>query len=403
MKHNTGHQKGLRTIAVHAGEGVDPVTRASSPNLVMSSTFAPEAVTGFSARNRMGYEGFIYARQSNPTVRQLEEKLTALEGGEAAQAFGSGMAASHALIAGRLSKGDHLIISDSNYVGTAELVRDSLPRFGIEVSLADTSDLDEVASKIRPQTRMLWIETPANPIMRLSDIAQLSDLAHRAGVRDVVVDSTFASPIATRPLELGADFVVHSLTKYIGGHGDAMGGAVIGRKQDLDALNLEATVHYGGVLSPFNAWLILRGAATLPLRMRAHEENALFVAKFLEKHKRIKRVLYPGLASHPQHELAQRQMRNFSGMMTFQPEGDGAEIAKNMIERFEVVHYAVSLGHHRSLIYWIPTDALMASSFKLEGIALKRYRAFAGDGVFRFSVGIEDGQDICTDLEKALN
>lgn len=403
MKHSTGHQKGLRTIAVHAGEGVDPVTRASSPNLVMSSTFAPEAVTGFSARNRMGYEGFIYARQSNPTVRQLEEKLTALEGGEAAQAFGSGMAASHALIAGRLSKGDHLIISDSNYVGTAELVRDSLPRFGIEVSLADTSDLDEVASKIRPQTRMLWIETPANPIMRLSDIAQLSDLAHRAGVRDVVVDSTFASPIATRPLELGADFVVHSLTKYIGGHGDAMGGAVIGRKQDLDALNLEATVHYGGVLSPFNAWLILRGAATLPLRMRAHEENALFVAKFLEKHKRIKRVLYPGLASHPQHELAQRQMRNFSGMMTFQPEGDGAEIAKNMIERFEVVHYAVSLGHHRSLIYWIPTDALMASSFKLEGIALKRYRAFAGDGVFRFSVGIEDGQDICTDLEKALN
>lgn len=403
MKHNTGHQKGLRTIAVHAGEGVDPVTRASSPNLVMSSTFAPEAVTGFSARNRMGYEGFIYARQSNPTVRQLEEKLTALEGGEAAQAFGSGMAASHALIAGRLSKGDHLIISDSNYVGTAELVRDSLPRFGIEVSLADTSDLDEVASKIRPQTRMLWIETPANPIMRLSDIAQLSDLAHRAGVRDVVVDSTFASPIATRPLELGADFVVHSLTKYIGGHGDAMGGAVIGRKQDLDALNLEATVHYGGVLSPFNAWLILRGAATLPLRMRAHEENALFVAKFLEKHKRIKRVLYPGLASHPQHELAQRQMRNFSGMMTFQPEGDGAEIAKNMIERFEVVHYAVSLGHHRSLIYWIPTDALMASSFKLEGIALKRYRAFAGDGVFRFSAGIEDGQDICTDLEKALN
>jgi cystathionine beta-lyase/cystathionine gamma-synthase len=403
VKHNTGHQKGLRTIAVHAGEGVDPVTRASSPNLVMSSTFAPEAVTGFSARNRMGYEGFIYARQSNPTVRQLEEKLTALEGGEAAQAFGSGMAASHALIAGRLSKGDHLIISDSNYVGTAELVRDSLPRFGIEVSLADTSDLDEVASKIRPQTRMLWIETPANPIMRLSDIAQLSDLAHRAGVRDVVVDSTFASPIATRPLELGADFVVHSLTKYIGGHGDAMGGAVIGRKQDLDALNLEATVHYGGVLSPFNAWLILRGAATLPLRMRAHEENALFVAKFLEKHKRIKRVLYPGLASHPQHELAQRQMRNFSGMMTFQPEGDGAEIAKNMIERFEVVHYAVSLGHHRSLIYWIPTDALMASSFKLEGIALKRYRAFAGDGVFRFSAGIEDGQDICTDLEKALN
>jgi methionine-gamma-lyase len=401
VDHGT-RQKGLSTLAVHAGEGVDPVTRASSPNLVMSATFAPEAVTGFSTRNRMGYEGFTYARQSNPTVRQLEEKLAALEGGEAALAYGSGMAASHALLAGRLSQGDHLIISDSNYVGTAELVRDSLPRFGIEVSLADTSDMREVESKIRPETKMLWIETPANPIMRLSDIAKLSKLAHGAGVRDIVVDSTFASPIATRPLEIGADFVVHSLTKYIGGHGDAMGGAVIGRKQDIDALNLEATVHYGGVLSPFNAWLILRGAATLPLRMRAHEENALAVAKFLEGHKRVRRVMYPGLASHPQYELARKQMRNFSGMMTFQPERDGAEIAKRMIERFEVIHYAVSLGHHRSLIYWIPTDALMASSFKLEGEALKRYREFAGDGVFRFSVGIEDAQDICADLEKVL-
>ena len=337
MEHGGAHQKGIRTIAVHAGEAVDPVTRASSPNLVMSATFAPEAVTGFSARNRMGYEGFIYARQSNPTVRQLEEKLALLEGGEAAQGFASGMAASHALIAGRLSQGDHLIISDSNYVGTAELVRDSLPRFGIEVSLADTSDVREVESKIRPQTKMLWIETPANPIMRLSDIAQLSELAHGAGIRDVVVDSTFASPIATRPLELGADFVVHSLTKYIGGHGDAMGGAVIGRKQDLDDLNLEATVHYGGVLSPFNAWLILRGAATLPLRMRAHEENALAVATFLERHERVRRVFYPGLPSHPQHDLARKQMRNFSGMMTFQPAEDGIEIAKRMIERFEVM------------------------------------------------------------------
>jgi cystathionine beta-lyase/cystathionine gamma-synthase len=402
VEQSRANRNGLRTIAVHAGEGVDPVTRASSPNLVMSATFAPDAVTGFSARNRMGYEGFIYARQSNPTVRQLEEKLAALEGGEAAQAFASGMAASHALIAGRLSQGDHLIISDSNYVGTAELVRDSLPRFGIDVSLADTSDPGDVESKIRPETRMLWIETPANPIMRLSDIARLSKLARAAGLRDVVVDSTFATPVATRALELGADFVVHSLTKYIGGHGDAMGGAVIGRKQDMDSLNLEATVHYGGVLSPFNAWLIMRGAATLPLRMRVHEENALAVAEFLEGHKRVKRVIYPGLASHPQYELARKQMRNFSGMLTFQPEGDGAEIARRMIERFEVIHYAVSLGHHRSLIYWIPTDALMASSFKLAGDALERYRAFAGDGVFRFSVGIEDAQDICADLERAL-
>jgi canavanine-gamma-lyase len=396
------HSKGVRTIAVHAGEGIDPVTRASSPNLVMSATFAPAEVTGFSARNRMGYEGFTYARVSNPTVRQLEEKLAALEGGEKALCFGSGMAASHALIAGRLSKGDHLIISDSNYVGTAELVRDSLPRFGIEVTPIDTSDLKQIAGAVRPESRMVWIETPANPIMRLSDIEAVSTLAHGKGVRDVVVDSTFATPIATQPLALGADFVVHSLTKYIGGHGDAMGGAVIGRRGDLEALNLEASVHYGGVLSPFNAWLILRGAATLPLRMRAHEETATAVARFLEGHRSVKRVMYPGLASHPQHALARRQMKNFSGMLTFQTHEEGAAVAARMIDACEVVHYAVSLGHHRSLVYWIPTKDLMRSSFKLQGEALERYEAFAGEGVFRFSAGIEDAEDICADLARVL-
>ncbi len=180
-----------------------------------------------------------------------------------------------------------------------------------------------------------------------------------------------------------------------------MGGAVLGRKSDLDALNLEATVHFGGVLSPFNAWLILRGAATLPIRMKAHEETALAVAKHLEAHKKVKRVFYPGLPSHPQHELAKRQMTNFSGMMTLQV-NDGPALAKRMVEKLEVVHYAVSLGHHRSLIYWIPTADLMRSTFRHEGELLKRYREFAGDGVFRFSVGLEDAEDICADLDRVL-
>ena len=393
---------GSRTTAVHAGEGIDPVTRASSPNLVMSATFAPSADAGFSVRNRGDYEGFVYGRLSNPTVRQLEQKLAALEGAEDAKAFASGMAASHALLAGRLSAGDHLIFADTNYVGTAELVRDSLPRWGIEVTPVDTSNLEEIAAAIRPETRMLWLETPANPIMRLSDIAACADLAHGRGVRDVVVDSTFASPVATRPLEYGADFVVHSLTKYIGGHGDAMGGAVAGRKAELEALNVEATVHYGGVLSPFNAWLILRGAATLPLRMKAHEESALAVARHLEGHPAIARVHYPGLESHPQHELARRQMHNFSGMMTFETVAPGPEVAARMIERLEVAHYAVSLGHHRSLVYFIPTATLMESTFRLSPEAERRYRSFAGDGVFRLSVGIEDAADICADLDQAL-
>ena len=401
-------QKGLNhgwhteTTAVHAGEFVDPATRASSPNLVMSVTFAPETLTGFSARDEQGYDGFVYGRVNSPTVAQLQEKLAALEGAEGALCYASGVAAAHALICGRLSRGDHLIVPDANYVGIAELARDTLPRFGIEVSYVDTSRPEEVAAAIRPSTRMLWLESPANPTMKLCDIAGLAELAHQRGVRDVAVDSTYATPIATKPLQLGADFVVHSLTKYIGGHGDAMGGAVIGRKAELDALNLEATVHFGGVLSPFNAWLILRGAATLPIRMRAHEEAALKVARFLEDHPAVTRVFYPGLASHPQHDLAKRQMRNFSGMMTFQTRQKGPEVAARMVKELEIIHYAVSLGHHRSLIYWIGTDNIQASTFRHDEGQLSRYREYAGDGVFRLSVGIENADDLIADLARVL-
>jgi len=390
------------TAAVHAGEFVDPATRASSPNLVMSVTFAPETVTGFSARDEQGYEGHVYSRVSSPTVGQLEAKLAAMEGAEAACCYASGVAAAHALICGRLGRGDHIILPDANYVAIAELARDTLPRFGIEVSLVDLAQPEEVAAAIRPTTRMLWLETPANPTMKLCDIALLAKLAHDRGVRDVAVDSTYASPIATRPLELGADFVVHSLTKYIGGHGDAMGGAVLGRKTDLDALRLEANVHFGGVLSPFNAWLILRGAATLPIRMRAHQESALQVARFLEGHPAVSRVLYPGLPSHPQHELAKRQMRNFSGMMTFQTKAPGPEVAARMVKDLEIIHYAVSLGHHRSLIYWIGTEDIEASSFRHDAEGRRRYREYAGDGVFRLSVGIENGDDLTADLARVL-
>ena len=400
MSENKGWRS--ETTAVHAGEAIDPATRASSPNLVMSVTFAPETLTGFSARDEKDYGGFVYGRVSSPTVKQLEDKLAALEGGEMALAFASGVAAAHALICGRLSAGDHLVLPEANYVGIAELARDTLPRFGISVSYVDLGDLQAVADAIRPNTRMLWLETPANPTMKVCDIAALAELAHRKGVRDVAVDSTYATPIATQPLRLGADFVIHSLTKYIGGHGDAMGGAVIGRKPDLEALNLEASVHFGGVMSPFNAWLILRGAGTLPIRMRAHQEAALAVAKFLEAHPAVTRVFYPGLASHPQHEIAKRQMRNFSGMMTFQTRAPGPEIAARMIRELEVIHYAVSLGHLRSLICWIGTDDIQQSTFRHDAAALARYRDFAGDGVFRLSVGIENGEDLIADLARVL-
>ncbi|MCP5112992.1 MAG: PLP-dependent transferase, partial [bacterium] len=324
----------LRTAAVHAGEQPDPVTGASAPNLVMSTTFALDEPVSFSGLEQADDGPFVYTRWGNPTLRQLAEKLAALEGTEAGAVYASGMAATAAVILVVLSSGDHLVISDTNYAGTAELVRHTLPRFGIAVTTVDTSDLDAVAGAIRPQTRLVWVETPANPILRLADLAAIADIARGAGA-ELAVDSTFATPVATRPAELGADYVVHSLTKYIGGHGDAVGGAVLASKAAISRLTTEATIHYGGVLSPFNAWLIMRGAATLPIRMAAHEAGATELARYLEGHPKVLKVTYPGLPSHPQHELAKRQMANFSGMLTFQVE-DGPALADRMRKELEV-------------------------------------------------------------------
>ena len=394
--------RGSNTLAVHAGEAPDPATGASAPNLVMSTTFALEEPAGFSINAFEGELPYIYTRWGNPTVRMLEEKLAALEGAEDCVAFGSGMAATSAVLLAGLKAGDHLVMSDVNYAGTAELARSTLPDYGIETTTVDTSDLPVVQAAIRPQTRMLWIETPANPILRLTDIAAVAAIAAEKDV-PLVVDSTFATPIATKPLALGADFVVHSLTKYIGGHGDALGGAVLGSRERVERLRTHALVYFGGVLSPFNAWLIARGAATLPIRMRAHEEGAQRVAAFLEGHPAVGRVNYPGLASHPQRALAERQMANCSGTLSFQVRGDGAALARRMAKELEIIHYAVSLGHHRSLIYWIDTAAMMDSTFHLEGDRLAGYREFAGDGVFRLSVGLEDAADLCADLDRVLS
>lgn len=391
---------GFRTRAIHSGEHPDPETGASAPNLVMSTTFALEEAGGSFSALGGGSDRFIYTRWSNPTVNQLEEKLASLEGGEMAVAFGTGMGAAAGLLLHRLAAGDHLVISDVAYAGVAELVRDTLTKLGIEVTMADLSDLGDLKRALRPNTRMIWAETPVNPVLKLTDIAAVAELAQKAGA-ELVVDSTFATPLATRPLELGADYVVHSLTKYIGGHGDALGGAVIGAADRLSSLRQDAAVHLGAALSPFNAWLILRGMATLPLRMAAHEQNAMHVARFLESHPKVTRVVYPGLPSHPQAELARRQMANFSGMLTFQT-GDGPRVAQRFARELEIFHYAVSLGHHRSLIFYLATDDLQANSFRLDAEHLARYRAFAGDGIFRVSIGLEDPEDLCADLDQVL-
>ncbi len=391
---------GLQTLAIHGGESPDPSTGASSPNLVMSSTYVVDEEVSFSANNLAAETPFVYTRWDNPTSRQLQSKLSLLENAEACLAFASGMAASCAVLLAHLDPGDHLVISDTNYPGTAEFVRNTLTRLGVEVSPVDTSQNGAIEAALRDNTRMLWLETPSNPLLKIADIRAAAELAHARGAL-LVVDSTFATPIATRPLELGADLVVHSLTKYIGGHGDAMGGAVCGKQDLIAALRGEALVHYGGVISPFNAWLILRGMATLPLRMRCHQQNALAVADFLEAHALVERVYYPGLESHPQHALASSQMRNFSGMISFRS-AQPKHVAARMMQELRVIHYAVSLGHHRSLIYLMQTDDLVGSSYRLQGEALASYREVAGEGIFRLSVGLEDAEDLIADLARVL-
>ena len=388
------------TRAVHSGESPDPVTGASAPNIVMSSTFVIDEPISFSAQDKPDDAPYVYSRWDNPTVTVLQDKLAALEEAEACRCFASGMAATSALLLSTLSQGDRLVMSDSNYPGTAELARNILTRLGVEVVLADLSDLEAASRSITPGVRLVWAETPANPTLRLTDIRSVAELAHSVGA-EFAVDSTFASPVATRPLTLGADYVVHSLTKYCCGHGDAMGGAVLGGQDKLKNVESDGQVYMGGVISPFNAWLINRGLATLPMRMQVHQTNATRVAEFLEGHKKIKKVLYPGLASHPQFDLAVRQMDNFSGIVSVQID-NGSGLVQRMMSDLKIFHYAVSLGHHRSLIYWLGTDDLMQSSYGLEGRALEAYRVFAGDGVFRISVGLEDPGDLCDDLAQIL-
>jgi methionine-gamma-lyase len=398
---NKDAKYGFQTRAIHAGEVPDPVTGASSPNIAMSTTYVVSDASAQFSANALG-EGapFVYCRWGNPTVKQLEQKLANLEHGEAAVAFASGMAAATALFLHCLAAGDHLIVSDVAYAGVSELVRQILPKLGIQVEAVDLSNIEALRNALRPTTRLVYAETPANPILKLTDIREVARITHGAGAK-LAVDSTFASPVATRPLELGADVVLHSMTKYLCGHGDAVGGALVGRHEVMSKLSQREGIHLGGIIGPFNAWLIMRGMATLPIRMRAHAENAQKVAEFLENHPRVTRVIYPGLKSHPQHELACRQMNNFSGMVAFQVK-EGRAAAQRFADRLEVIHYAVSLGHHRSLVFYLPTNEMQANSFNLNEQQLAVYREFAGDGIFRLSVGLEDADDLCADIDRAL-
>jgi cystathionine gamma-synthase len=373
-----------------------------SPGIETATSFRthPDLV-GFSGNDMTMDAPHFYSRWSNPTIATLEAKLAELEKGEAALCFASGMAAVSALFLTQLRSGDHLILSEVCYAGVSELALDILPKYGIAVTTVNSMDAAAVATAVRPETRLIHVETPANPILGLTDIAAVAAIAKAAGAK-LSVDSTIATPVATQALTLGADFVVHSLSKYLCGHGDAIGGALVGRMEDIVPIRREALIHHGACLSPFAAWLILRGIESLSARMAMHERSAGIVARFLESHPKVRQTYWPGLTSHPHHELARRQMANFSGMVTFSV-GDGSNLARRLAETVKTFSYAVSLGKAKSLIFYVPTEDILRSSYRLEPTAAARYRDWIGPGGFRVSVGLEDPSLLVAELEAALD
>jgi cystathionine beta-lyase/cystathionine gamma-synthase len=403
----------LETLALHAGEEPDPQTGALRLPIQMATSFR---LPGFGPKlfDALLMESdtppHAYTRWSNPTLRALEERMVALEspgrGGIAAMTTATGMAAVSATLLTYLGQGDHVVASEVCYAGSVELFGEHLPRLGIDVSLVDTSDIEKVRAAMQPNTRILYVETPANPILRIADIAALATVAQGAGAK-LVVDSTFAGPTLQRPLGLGADYVVHSLTKYLNGHGDALGGVVVGPKRGIQRIRKEMLVHLGGAMSPFNAWLILRGLATLPLRMERHCQNAMEVARFLESHPKVACVIYPGLESHPHHQLARHQMSTgggapgYGGMLTFQLKG-GLGAAITLAEKIELFKYATSLGHAHSLLFYYPTDLYVEAVSYLSREQQARIREWMGDGIVRASIGLENAGDLIADLDRAL-
>jgi methionine-gamma-lyase len=383
------------TLAVHAGDHPDPQSKALEPPVVLASAYAFDSADDAAAQFQGVAPGHIYTRWSNPTVKALEEKIAALEGAEASVALASGMAAVAATFHALCSAGDHVVASASLYAETARFLREQIVRFGVETSFVDTTDLEAVRAAMRPTTRVVYVETPSNPTLAISDLAALAEIAHARGAK-LVVDGTFATPYHQQPLALGADAVLHSATKSISGHGDTIGGVVSGSRAIAKALRDVGVRTSGAPMAPMTAMLIARGARTLCLRMERASATAAWLAEKLARDARIEVVHYPGLASHPHHALAKKQMQNgFGAMISFEVKG-GLPAGKRAYDRLEVIARAVSLGDVRSLMTH-PASTTSASMPRED-----RMRAGITDGLMRMSVGIEDREDLWGDLDCAL-
>lgn len=382
------------TLAVHAGESPCPATGALDTPIYQSTTFVSADSDEMAAVYGDEKFGYMYTRYGNPTIRALEEKMAALEGGDAALAFSTGMAAISSAILGYIKTGDHVVAARSLYGAAYNFLNKKLPRMGASTTFVASTRIDDFEKAIRPNTRLIYFETPSNPVLEIIDIAALAELARSRGIPSMI-DNTFASPALQQPLRLGVTVVVHSATKYLCGHGDAMGGAVVGAKSTIDELSHEVLRDFGGVISPFNAWLILRGIRTLHLRMPAHCSNAQRIADLLARHPRVERVNYPGLPNHPGHDVAKKQMKGYGAMISFEVKG-GYEGGKKVMDRVKIFARAASLGDTRSLIVHSASTSHRAVPRE------QRLAVGITDGLVRLSVGVEAIEDLTRDLEQAL-
>lgn len=388
----------LETRCVHAGEAVDEGTKAIRRPIVMANSYHyPGDPEGLGHVFDWGNpRGFYYPRGRAPNTQYLEERLAGIEKAEDCLVTSSGVSAMAAVFFTFLSSGDHVISSNICYIAVHNLLKEHLaPRFGMELTMVDTTDLEAVKKAVQPNTKLIHIETPGNPNTQITDIAAIAEIARQAGAL-LSVDSTWGGMILQQPLALGADLDMHSITKYVNGHGDTLGGALLGKKELITKLRETAHVNLGSVLSPFAAWLIMRGSATLPLRMARHCENAMAVARFLEAHKQVEFVRYPGLESHPQHEIAKKQMSDFGGMLNFALTGADDKTYLKVMDQFQIISHATCLGHQESLAQYYPQGS------DCEDIDNLKYPEEIGKAFIRFSTGLENSKDLCADIDQAI-